>query len=74
MVAEALLVSALAFPLALLLARAAGTAVELLSPLYLVLPWDPSVLARGAAAAGLAGSLVPLRRLAALEPDLVFRS
>lgn len=74
---EALFVLALAFPVALILARGAGAAVEALSPLYRVMPWEASVLVRGALAAsiaGLVGALVPIRRLAALEPDLVFRS
>jgi putative ABC transport system permease protein len=74
---ESLLVLVLAFPLALLLARGAGLAVESLSPLYRVLPWQGASIARGALAAllaGLGGALLPLRRLGALEPDVVFRA
>ena len=75
-VLEALLIAALAFPVALVLAKMAGLAVEALSPLYRVLPWEGSTVARGAAVsvvAALLGALTPIRRLAALEPDLVFR-
>jgi putative ABC transport system permease protein len=74
---EALLVSLAAFPLALLLSRGAAAAIEGMSPLYRVVAWEPSVVTRGALAALFAafvGSLVPVRRLAALEPDVVFRS
>jgi putative ABC transport system permease protein len=76
-IVEALLVSLVAFPLALLLARGAAAAVERMSPLYRVVAWEPAVMTRGALVAIVAafvGSLVPIRRLATLEPDAVFRS
>ncbi len=74
---EALLLSALAFPVALVLARFAGFAIEFLSPLFRVLPWEPPVVIRAGMAAvvtALAGALLPVRRLIVLEPDVVFRS
>lgn len=73
---ESLLVLALAFPVALIVARLAGGAVEALSPLYRVLPWEAATIGRGAVAtmlAGVVGALLPIQRLSALEPDLVFR-
>ena len=76
-VLEAIVVCVLAFPVALLLARLAAAAIESLNPVYRIVPWDPAVIARGAAAALVAavvGALIPIRRLRALEPDLVFRT
>jgi len=76
-IVEALLVSLVAFPLALLLARGAAAAVERMSPLYRVVAWEPAVVTRGALVAIVAafvGSLLPILRLARLEPDVVFRS
>jgi putative ABC transport system permease protein len=73
---ETLFVLVLAFLVGLGLARFAGMAVEALSPLYRVLPWEGPTITRGAVAAlvaGLVGALLPIRRLARLEPDLVFR-
>jgi putative ABC transport system permease protein len=75
-VVETLLVVALGFPIALLIAKAAGAGIEGMS-LYRVVPWAAPVVVRGAIAALLAaliGALIPVRRLAALEPDMVFRS
>ena len=74
---EAVLVSLLAFAPGLLLALGAAAAVERIEPLYRVIAWDPVVLARGGVAAlmaALAGALMPLRRLAAVDPGVVFRS
>ncbi len=76
-VVEAMVVCLLAFPVALLFARLAAATIEELNPLYRIVPWQPSVVARGGATAlvaALIGSLVPIRRLRALEPDMVFRT
>lgn len=76
-VVEALIICALSFPIALLLARVASLVIEAVNPTYRVLPWHSSVVLRGAAAvvaAALIGALVPIRRIRALEPDLVLRS
>ena len=77
LVTEALLIGALAYPLALLLARGAAAAVEAVQPLYRVVPWEPAVLLAAAlatVAAAVLGALVPLRTVARLEADAVFRS
>ena len=76
-VVEALIICAMSFPIALLLARVASLVIEAVNPTYRVLPWHSSVVLRGAAAvvaAALIGALVPIRRIRALEPDLVLRS
>jgi putative ABC transport system permease protein len=76
-VIEAILVCLLAFPVALLIARASAAAIEAFNPLYRVLPWRLSVITRGAVAslgAALIGALLPIRQLRSLEPDMVLRT
>ena len=76
-VVEAVTICALAFPIALLLAVAAAAIIEAANPTYRLVTLYPPVIARGAVAAlaaALLGALLPVRRLRALEPDMVFRS
>ncbi len=76
-VIEALTISALAFPIALLLAVAAAAIIEAANPTYRLVTLYPPVIVRGAVAAlaaALVGALLPVRRLWTLEPDTVFRS
>jgi predicted lysophospholipase L1 biosynthesis ABC-type transport system permease subunit len=74
---EALVICALAFPIAVLLAVGAAAVIEAANPTYRLVTLYPPVIVRGgvaALAAALAGALLPVRRLRALEPDLVFKS
>jgi ABC-type antimicrobial peptide transport system permease subunit len=76
-VVEALVICALAFPVAVVVAGAAAAIIQSVNPTYRLVPFYPPVLLRGAAAAlvaALLGACLPIRRLRALEPDLVFRS
>jgi putative ABC transport system permease protein len=76
LVAEALIVALVALPFSFLIARGAAAAVSAVHPLFQVVPWAPAVLVRGSVAAlgaAVLGALVPLRPVARLEPDLVFR-
>ena len=74
---EALAICALAFPIAVLLALGAAAIIEMANPTYRLVTLYPPVMVRGAVAAlaaALIGALLPVRRLRALEPDLVFKS
>ena len=74
---EALVICALAFPIAVLVAVGAAAVIEAANPTYRLVTLYPPVIVRGgvaALAAALAGALLPVRRLRALEPDLVFKS
>ena len=74
---EALVICALAFPIAVLLAVAAAAIIEAANPTYRLVTLYPPVIVRGALAAlaaALLGALLPVRKLRALEPDAVFRS
>jgi putative ABC transport system permease protein len=75
-VIEALTISALAFPIAVLLAVGAAAIIEGANPTYRLVTLYPPVIVRGAVAAlaaALVGALLPIRRLRNLEPDAVFR-
>jgi putative ABC transport system permease protein len=74
--AEGLLVALPALPLALAIAYALAALIADWNALYVARLWEPGVLARAGAAAvtaTLAGSLIPLRRLARLDPAIVFQ-
>lgn len=73
---EAAIVTLLAFPLGVGLAWAVAAVVDSVAPLYVVLFNDPEALLRtalGCAVFALAGSLVPVRMIANLEPAMAFR-
>ena len=64
-------------PIAVLLAVGAAAVIEAANPTYRLVTLYPPVIVRGgvaALAAALAGALLPVRSLRALEPDLVFKS
>jgi putative ABC transport system permease protein len=74
---EAALISALAFPFGVGLAWLVAVAVDAFAPLYVVLYNDPAALLRtalGCTVFALAGSLIPVRLIANVEPAMVFRS
>jgi ABC-type antimicrobial peptide transport system permease subunit len=76
-VIEALTISTLAFPIAIVLAVGAAAIIEAANPTYRLVTLYPPVIVRGAVAAlaaALVGALLPIRRLRGLEPDAVFRS
>lgn len=73
---EAVLLVILAMPVAVLLSLAIGELMWIMSPLYRVEVMDAGVLVRSWAAstlACLAGSLMPMRRVASADPAIVFR-
>ncbi|MDH3233847.1 MAG: ABC transporter permease [Alphaproteobacteria bacterium] len=73
---EAALITALAFPFGIALAWAVAAVVDWAAPLYVVMFDDPVTLLRtalGCAAFAVAGSLIPVRLIARLEPAIVFR-
>lgn len=73
---EAAVITLLAFPLGVGLDWAVAAVVDSVAPLYVVLFNDPAALlstALGCAGFALAGSLVPVRVIANLEPAMVFR-
>jgi len=73
---EAALITALAFPFGVAVAWAVAAVVDVAAPLYVVMFDDPTTLLRtalGCAAFALAGSLIPVRLIARLEPAIVFR-
>lgn len=74
--AEAVLLVLLAMPVALLVSTVVGELIHELSPLYRLETRDAGVLLWSWIAstiAGLAGSLMPMRRVAVVDPALVFR-
>lgn len=74
--AEGLLVVLPALPLALAIAYLLAALIADWNALYVARVWESGVLGRAAAAAfsaTLAGSLIPLRRLARLDPAIVFQ-
>jgi putative ABC transport system permease protein len=76
MVLEAVALSLLALPVALLLAQAASGMIETQAPLYLVPVAEPGPLLRtllGAMLLAIVGALLPLRYIARLDPAIVFR-
>jgi len=73
---EAAVITALAFPFGIALAWAVAAVVDVAAPLYVVMFDDPAALLRtalGCAVFALAGSLIPVRVIARLEPAIVFR-
>jgi putative ABC transport system permease protein len=73
---EATVITALAFPFGVALAWAVAAIVDQAAPLYVVMFDDPAALLRtafGCAVFALAGSLIPVRVIARLEPAIVFR-
>jgi putative ABC transport system permease protein len=75
--AEALLVTALAAPVGIGLAQALAASINAAVPVYLVLPLVPAIVARTLAACvafAALGALVPVRAIAHIEPALVFRT
>jgi len=73
---EAALITTLAFPVGIALAWAVAAVVDAAAPLYVVMFDDPATLLRtalGCAIFALAGSLIPVRVIARLEPAIVFR-
>lgn len=73
---EAVLLVLLALPVAVLVSLAVGALISELSPLYRLEIWDAGVLGRSWAVstlACLAGSLMPMQRVASVEPAIVFR-
>lgn len=71
-----LLIALPALPLALLIAQGLASFIAEWNPLYVARLWEPEVLARAVAAAlsaTVVGSLIPLRRLARLDPVIVFQ-
>jgi ABC-type antimicrobial peptide transport system permease subunit len=73
---EGILVVVLALPLALLISAGIGELMLQVSPLYRLELLDIEVLLRAALVsilAGLAGSIMPLHRVAGTDPAIVFR-
>lgn len=73
---EGVLLVLLALPLALLIGAGIGELMLQVSPLYRLELLDIAVLSRSAVVsilAGLAGSIMPLRRVAGSDPAIVFR-
>lgn len=73
---EGLLLVVLAMPLAVLISSGIGEVMLYVSPLYRLEILNSSVLLRAclvSVLAGLAGSVMPLRRVAATDPAIVFR-
>jgi putative ABC transport system permease protein len=65
-----------ALPLALVFAEVLAEVTAAWNPLYQARIWEPGVLARAglvALVASIGGSLIPLRRIARLDPVLVFQ-
>lgn len=75
-VAEAMALTVIAFPLAVLLAQAISGAIRVLAPIYLLLPLEPTALVRTltiALALAALGALAPVLSAARLDPAIVFR-
>jgi putative ABC transport system permease protein len=73
---EAAVITVLAFPIGVGLAWAVAAIVDSMAPLYVVMFDDPAALLRtalGCVVFALAGSLIPVRVIAHLEPAIVFR-
>lgn len=73
---EAVLLVLLSLPVAVLVSLAVGALISELSPLYRLEVWDAGVLGRSWAVstfACLAGSVMPMQRVASVEPAIVFR-
>ncbi len=76
MALESLLLTLLAVPVALFLAKLAAWIIQTQAPLYLVAVAEPAILLRtfvGALLLALLGSLLPVRLVARLDPAIVFR-
>jgi putative ABC transport system permease protein len=74
---EALLLTAMAIPVGILLAILISLLIQSIAPLYLILPTEPVPLIRTVLACGafaIAGSLLPVRMIYRLDPAIVFRS
>jgi ABC-type antimicrobial peptide transport system permease subunit len=72
---EAAVVSTLALVLGMGLAAATTTLIHATLPEYLVVPLDPTAVARTATAVtamAALGALVPIRRIAVIDPASVF--
>jgi putative ABC transport system permease protein len=75
--AEALLVTAMAIPLGVGLAQVLAIVINAVAPVYLVLPLVPEILLRtlpASVAFAMLGAMMPVRAIAHIEPALVFRS
>lgn len=73
---EAMLLVLLSAPVAVLVSLAVGALISEFSPLYRLEIWDMGVLGRSWAVstlACLAGSVMPMQRIASVEPAIVFR-
>lgn len=73
---EALMLTAMAIPLGVLIAAGLGRLIERLDPVYLLPITEPEALFRTAGVAvimAVAGALVPLRALMRLDPATAFR-
>ena len=74
--AGGLLIALPALPLSLLIAQGLASFITEWNPLYAARLWEPAVLVRAVVAAlsaTVVGSLIPLRRLARLDPVIVFQ-
>jgi len=73
---EALIVTALALPLGILLANGVSLIIQDIAPIYLVLAAEPAAIIRTAVACALfavIGALFPVRMIAHLDPASVFK-
>ncbi|MEQ9004474.1 MAG: FtsX-like permease family protein, partial [Pseudomonadales bacterium] len=74
-VVEALLLTALALPVGIALALGLSRAIEMLAPLYLILPVEPAPLFRTLVAClafSVLGAVLPVRLIAHVDPSRVF--
>lgn len=74
---EALLLTAIAIPVSVLLAQSTGWIIETTAPLYRIAVTEPAPLLRTLVAAGALaalGALLPVRIIARLDPVIVFRA
>ncbi len=76
-VLEAVSLTLLALPIAILLATVIAGIVESIAPVYLILATEPAAIGRTAAAClafAVLGAFVPVRAIANIDPAIVFRS
>ena len=74
-VVEALLLTALALPVGIVLALGLSRAIEVLAPLYVILPLEPVPLLRTVVAClafSVLGAVLPVRLIAHVDPSRVF--